>query len=91
MDLISFWEVIEKIAEDSYIVTLPIPKVFLIKYSTDASSICNFIKNLKAKVLLGLTNKNQPSASVKPLYHSINSLEKINWWFSEFEFSIVLQ
>jgi len=46
------------------------------KSNTDASSTCNFIKNLKAKVLPVLTTKKQPSASVKPLNHSMKSLDK---------------
>jgi hypothetical protein len=46
------------------------------KSNTGASSRCNFIKNLKAKVLPVLTSKKQPSASVKPLNHSIKSLDK---------------
>jgi hypothetical protein len=46
------------------------------KSNTGASSKCNLIKNLKAKVLPVLTSKKQPSASVKPLNHSIKSLDK---------------
>jgi len=44
------------------VVTFPTPpKEFLIKFSEFISSICNLIKNLKAKVLSDLATKKQPS------------------------------
>lgn len=59
------------------IVTLPIPKLFWMKSNTEASSMCNLIKNINAKVLPVLVIRKQPSAPVKHLNHSMKSPETV--------------